>query len=90
MSATSEAIIRIDARTADMAADIASIKTTQESQGKQIADLLTHQAQQDHQIDAMQLANARLNGQLDMLKNLVLFLGLSGLAALIRTFINSP
>jgi len=76
MSATSEAIIRIDSRTADMAADITAISKEQE---RQRCD-----------IDALKLARARLDGQLDILYKIVLFFGFTGIVALIKAFATTP
>jgi hypothetical protein len=86
MSAVAEAIRVIDERTQTIATTTACILTTQGEQGKDIAQLIKHQAEQDTQITALQLANARLAGQLDMLWKVVLFLGMPGIAGLIRTF----
>ena len=72
MSQISDAIIRIDSRTAEIAADICTIK----------ADMVNQRTD----IDSLKLARARLEGQMDMLYKLVLFLGAGGIAALIRTF----
>jgi hypothetical protein len=73
MSASTEAISRIDERTLAMAQDFANFKA-------ELADMRK-------EIDCLQLAQARRDGQIDLLWKIMSLLGITGIVTAIKAFL---
>ena len=63
-----------------------SIKDTTEATAKDLCELKAIVAKHETDIDALKLANARLQGQIDMLWKLGSILGIPGIVALFKAF----
>ena len=75
MSTMSEAFVRIETNTTEIKADVAAMKA--EVQALRC------------DVTALQLARARMDGQLDLMWKFATVLGLSGIVALVRTFVST-